>query len=125
SRFAEALSHDLARAVVAVFSGGAKGIDTAAHVGALRAGGATVVMAPAGFDRPFPERNAPLFERIVAEGGAYVSLLADDEPATPVSFFPRNACLVALAHVLVVVEAGFRSGARNAARWARALARPL
>ena len=123
--FAEALAHDLARAGVTVLSGGAEGIDTAAHLGALRSGARTVVIAPASFDSPYPAENAPLFERVVEGGGAYVSLVPDGARTQQAMFFPRNACLVALAHVVVVVEAGFRSGALNAARWARKLGRPL
>lgn len=124
-KFAESLAHDLSAAGVAVLSGGAEGIDARAHEGALRAGGPTVVVAPAGYARPFPEENAQLFADIVQRGGAYVSLVPDDVAATRTSFFPRNACLAALAHALVVVEADFRSGARNAAAYARKLARPL
>jgi DNA processing protein len=124
-RFAEKLAHDLARAGVAILSGGAKGIDTAAHRGALRAGGPTVVVAPAGFERPYPSTNSQLFGEIVERGGAYVSLVADDSDAKRHVFFARNACLAALAHALVVVEAGFRSGASNAACWARKLGRPF
>src|SRR5262245_46006796 len=73
--FAETLSHDLARAGVAIFSGGAGGIDSAAHRGALRAGGTTVVMAPAGFDHPYPPENRRLFAQVVERGGAYASLV--------------------------------------------------
>jgi len=124
-RFARDLSYELALAGVAILSGGAEGIDTAAHRGALAARGVTVVIAPAGYDAPFPEENAALFRRIVASRGAYVSLVADDRAAHPATFFPRNACLAALAHALVVVQAPFRSGARNAAAWARRLGRPL
>ena len=123
--FAESLAHDLTRAGVSVFSGGAEGIDTAAHAGALRAGGKTVVVAPAGFGRPYPDENVALFQRIVREGGAYLSVASGDTPATRAIFFLRNSCLVALVHVVVVVEAGFISGALNAAKWARLLARPL
>jgi DNA processing protein len=123
--FAESLAYDLTKAGVSVFSGGAEGIDTAAHIGALRAGGKTVVVAPAGFERPFPDQNVALFQRIVREGGAYLSVASDDTPATRGIFFLRNSCLVALVHVVVVVEAGFISGALNAAKWARVLARPL
>ncbi|HVR20695.1 MAG TPA: DNA-processing protein DprA [Polyangiaceae bacterium] len=123
--FAESLAHDLASAGVAVLSGGAEGIDTAAHLGALRSGSRTAVIAPASFDSPYPAENAPLFQRVVEGGGAYVSLVPDGSRTQQAMFFPRNACLVALAHVVVVVEAGFRSGALNAARWARELGRPL
>ncbi|HSU41103.1 MAG TPA: DNA-processing protein DprA [Polyangiaceae bacterium] len=121
--FAFRLARDLARAGITVLSGGAAGIDGAAHLGALRGGGATVVVAPAGFEKPFPAFHRRLFERVLERGGAYLSLRRPAEPAF--GFFARNACLVALAHVLVVVEAKYRSGARNAASWARRLGRPL
>jgi DNA processing protein len=124
-RFTEELAAALARRGVVVLSGGAKGIDTAAHRGALTAGGATVVVAPAGFDTPFPKENAALFREIVDAGGAYLSLVPDTRPASRSIFFQRNACLVALSHVLVVTEAPVRSGARNAARCARELGRCL
>ena len=122
---ARKIGKELAQEGVAVLSGGAEGIDTEAHLGALDAGGATVVVAPAGFEHPFPAQNAGLFQRIVREGGAYLSLRSGREPAHRSVFFPRNACLVALAHVVVVVERPFRSGAANAAAHARRLGRPL
>ncbi len=125
ARFAHRLARELAEAGVAVLSGGAKGIDTEAHRGALAAGGVTVVVAPAGFARPYPEKNAQLFRQVVAAGGAYLSLPEPNSPATRGIFFARNACLVALAHLVVVVESPVRSGARNAAACARRLGRPL
>ena len=125
ARFAHELARELAEAGVAVLSGGAKGIDTEAHRGALAAGGVTVVVAPAGFERPYPEKNAELFRQIVGAGGAYLSLPEPNCPATRGIFFARNACLVALAHLVVVVESPIRSGARNAAACARRLGRPL
>jgi len=125
SEFARGLAKDLANVGVAVLSGGAEGIDTEAHRGALEADGVTVVVAPAGFERPFPRKNAALFRDIVDRGGAYLSLVEGSVAATSGGFFPRNACLVALAHAVVVVEAPLRSGARNAAANARRLGRPL
>ena len=125
AEFAHRLAKALAKAGIAVFSGGAQGIDTAAHRGALDGGGVTVVVAPAGFDHPFPKENSALFRNIVARGGAYLSLVEGPVPATNGAFFPRNAVLVALAHAVVVVEAPIRSGARNAAKNARRLGRPL
>jgi DNA processing protein len=125
AEFAHRLARQLAQAGVAVLSGGAEGIDTEAHRGALAAGGVTVVVAPGGFERPFPEQNAALFRQIVDAGGAYLSLPEPNCPAPRGIFFARNACLVALAHLLVVVEAPIRSGARNAAAHARRLGRPL
>src|SRR5258707_5883192 len=57
--------------------------------------------------------------------GAYLSLVEANVPANQGIFFPRNACLVALSHLVVVVESPIRSGARNAAAHARRLGRPL
>jgi DNA processing protein len=123
--FTRRLASELATAGIAILSGGAEGIDTAAHQGALDVGGTTVVVAPGGFGRPFPAENAELFRQVVERGGAYLSLVEEQAPASPAMFFPRNGCLVALGHALIVVEAPFRSGARNAAAWARRLGRPL
>jgi DNA processing protein len=125
AEYARELATELACAGVAVLSGGAEGIDTEAHRGALAGGGSTVVVAPAGFEHPFPEKNRELFRNVVEQGGAYLSLVEAHTPANPGVFFPRNACLVALAHALVVVESPIRSGARNAAAHARRLGRPL
>lgn len=124
-RFARDLAASLAREGVAIVSGGALGIDTAAHEGALDAGGVTVVVAPAAFDTPYPSENASLFERVVREGGAYVTAYAPGTKAQQHHFFSRNAQLAALADALVVVESGLRGGARNAAKWARELSRPV
>lgn len=120
-----AFSAELAAAGVAILSGGADGIDTAAHEGALDAGGVTVVVTPAGFDHPYPAHNAGLYRRVVESGGGYVSLYPDGAPATRPEFFARNGCLVALSHAVVVVQTRFRGGAVNAAKWARRLSRPL
>jgi len=124
-KFARALASGLAQRAIVVLSGGAEGIDAAAHEGALDARGTTVVVAPAGYRRPFPEQHRSLFDRVVASGGAHLSLLSDDQPADRGGFFARNGCLVALAHAVVVVETRVRGGARNAAKWARQLGRPL
>lgn len=123
--FAFELAARLAQRGVAVLSGGAEGIDAMAHRGALAVGGTTVVVAPGGFDRPFPPEHAALFRRVVEQGGAYLSLAPSGTPATRGAFFERNACLAALCHALVVVEAPLRSGARNAAAQARQLGRPV
>ncbi|MFO0566603.1 MAG: DNA-processing protein DprA [Polyangiaceae bacterium] len=119
------LAGALAQAGVLVLSGGARGIDTAAHEGALAVGGLSVVVSPAGADRPFPAENAELFQRVIVGGGGLLSEHAPDVPANPSAFFSRNALLAALAHVVIVVEAPYRSGAWNAAKHARLLGRPL
>lgn len=122
--FARKFAFDLARQGVVVASGGAEGIDAAAHRGALDAGGVTWVVAPSGFDHPYPKQHGPLFAEIVARGGCHLSPFATDVRTRSSQFFLRNAVLVALSHALVIVEAGVPSGTRNAARWARRLGRP-
>lgn len=120
------LAAEIAAAGVTILSGGAKGIDTAAHQGALDVGGVTVVVTPAGFDHPFPPENAELFRRIVDGGGGYLSLYPDEVKAERPEFFARNACLVALSAAVVVAQTRLtRGGALNAAKWARQLGRTL
>jgi DNA processing protein len=123
--FARRLSSELAARGVTIVSGGAEGIDCAAHLGALEAEGPTVVVGPSSFDHPFPEEHSVLFERIVDRGGAYVSLHERGVRPHRAQFFARNALLVAMSHVVVVVETRLRGGARNAAKWARRIGRPL
>lgn len=125
AEFAFQLAHALAQRGIAVLSGGALGIDTQAHEGALAAGGHSVVVAPSSWDRPYPECNADLFARVLAAGGGHLSAYESGVAAHNAQFFARNSYLVALSDVVVVVEAPFRSGARNAAQWARRLGRPL
>jgi len=73
--FAEKLAKDLIAHGFAVASGGAAGIDSAAHRGALQANGQTLVVAPSGWYSPYPAINQPLFEQIVASDGGYLSLV--------------------------------------------------
>lgn len=123
--FARELARGLADAGVIVISGGAEGIDSAAHEGAMDGSGKTLVVAPAAFDHPYPEKNAPLFDRIVRSSGGYLTSFPPGTPATRAQFFERNAYLAALCDALVVVESKLRGGARNAAKAARALSRPV
>lgn len=123
--YTHALVGELAAAGLAIWSGGAMGIDAAAHRAAMRAGVPTVVVAPAGWSRPYPPEHVSLFEQIVASGGAYLSIVDDECPAKRHQFFARNALLIAMVDSVVVIQAGFRSGARNAAKYARELGRAL
>ncbi len=123
--FARQLAGELAAAGVAVFSGGAVGIDAEAHRGALDVGGQTVVVAPSALDRPYPAEHAELYQAVIAGGGGHVTRESPGTPADNAKFFPRNELLVALTHALIVVEAPWRSGARNAAKYARELGRPV
>jgi DNA processing protein len=122
---ATAIAAGLARAGLAVWSGGAYGVDAAAHEAALEAGGPTVAVLGGGLDRPYPREHEPLYARIVEAGGALLARVPDDAPPTPASFLLRNQVLAALTVATVVVEAGVVSGARSTAAAARRLARPL
>jgi DNA processing protein len=123
--FATHLGSGLADAGVAVWSGGAVGIDTAAHVGCLTAGGVTVVVLGGGLDRLFPPENEALFARIVESGGALVSMVDDAVEPLPQYFIERNGLLARATRATIVVEAPARSGARNATASARKAGRPV
>jgi DNA processing protein len=122
--FARDLAGRLARMDVVVVSGGAVGIDAAAHQGALAAGGRTWAVAPTGYGAVFPEQHASLFDTIARGPGAMVWPFAPDYRHRS-AFLARNRVLVALADAVVVVQAGFPSGALRAAAVARTLGRPL
>lgn len=109
-RIAHELAATLARAGACVISGLARGIDAAAHRGALEADGATVAVLGTGVDVTYPRANAHL-QRTIAERGLLVSELAPSNAAHGGSFPRRNRIIAALATVTVVVEAGMKSGA--------------
>lgn len=118
------LAYDLGHKQWTVVSGGAYGIDAAAHKGALAADGVTVAVLACGVDRPYPAANAGLFERI-AETGLLVSEWPPGAIPQRYRFLVRNRVIAALTRGTVVVEAALRSGARHTARRALELERPL
>lgn len=111
------LATELARKGVTVLSGLARGIDGAAHRGAIDAGGRTVAVMGTGIDRIYPAEHAALAEEIV-EAGALVSQFWPEAPPTKHSFPMRNVVMSGMAVGTVVVEAGPTSGARMQARLA-------
>jgi len=115
---------ELAERGVVVVSGGAYGIDAAAHRGALSADGLTWAVLAGGVDRLYPAGNTRLLEAIMDEG----VVLAEPAPGSSPGrhrFLDRNRLIAALGRVCVVVEAGWRSGALNTARHAEDLLRPV
>ena len=118
------LAADLADAGVTVVSGGAFGIDAAAHRGALAVGGPTVGVVANGVDVAYPPGNARIFEGLAARH-LVVSELPPGSHPTRVRFLARNRVIAALTLGTVVVEAALRSGARNTAGWASSLGRTL
>jgi DNA processing protein len=123
-RIAKELSFGLAARGFVVVSGGAYGIDAAAHRGALAAGGETVLVSAGGLDQAYPPANSGLFEQVVESG----LLLSESPPgAAPQRrrFLTRNRLIATLGTGTVVVEAARRSGARNTAGHCVGLGRPL
>jgi len=107
-----------------IVSGGAYGIDSAAHKGALIAEGRTIAVLAAGIDVAYPAGNARLFAEI-AENGALVSEVLPGAHAIPSRFLTRNRLIAALSQATLVVEAAFRSGSLRTARDAAELMRPV
>ncbi|HUA29125.1 MAG TPA: DNA-processing protein DprA [Streptosporangiaceae bacterium] len=108
----------------AVISGGAYGIDSAAHCGALGAEGITVAVLASGLRYGYPKGHLELFSAIAGQG-VLVSEWPPDRGPTRPGFLVRNRLIAALSCGTVVVEAALRSGALSTARHARDLCRPL
>ncbi len=115
---------DLADQGVTIVSGGAFGIDAAAHRGALAVRGPTVAVLANGVDVPYPRGNGRLFDWI-AKDHLLVSELPPGTTPTRVRFLARNRLIAALSWGTLVVEAALRSGARNTASWALGCGRSL
>ena len=118
------LAAGLAEHDVAVVSGGAYGIDGAAHRAALACEGITVAVLAGGLDIPYPAGHSALLHHIGQHGLLFSEYPPGVRPARH-RFLTRNRLVAATAGAAVVVEAGLRSGAANTAAWARALGRPV
>lgn len=118
------LAFSLAERGWTVVSGGAFGIDAAAHRGALAAGAPTIAVLAGGLDAPYPRSNSPIFDQISRRG-----LLVSEWPLRSASmrhrFLIRNRVIAAMTAGTVVVEAAARSGALATARWVRRAGRHL
>jgi DNA processing protein len=119
---ADQLATGLVERDVAVVSGGAYGIDGAAHRAALAADGITVAVLAGGLDIPYPAGHSALLHRIGQHGLLFTEYPPGVRPAR-YRFLTRNRLVAAVSGAAVVVEAGLRSGAANTAAWARALGR--
>jgi DNA processing protein len=114
---AERLAADLASHGLAIVSGLARGVDSAAHRGALTGGGVTIAVLGCGADVIYPREHEDLAQRVMAAG----ALLSELAPGTPprAQFFPRrNRIISGLSRAVVIVEAGEKSGSLITARTA-------
>lgn len=108
----------------AMISGGAYGVDTAAHKGALAADGVTVAVLGGGISSLYPSGNIKMFHEII-EKGLLLSEVMPGVPAQPFRFLIRNRLIAALSRATVVAEAAFRSGSIRTARDAAEILRPV
>ncbi|MBQ8551079.1 MAG: DNA-processing protein DprA [Clostridia bacterium] len=115
---AYSLSSRLARGGMAVVSGGALGVDSAAHKGALAENGVTVLIMPCGFGYDYLSENENLRENIILNGGAVITEFLPKTPVGRSAFQVRNRLMSALTLGTVIIEAGERSGALITARHA-------
>ena len=126
--YGEHVAADLAAGLVerdvTVVSGGAYGIDGAAHRATLAVDGFTVAVLAGGVDVPYPAGHAALLHRVGQDGLVVSEYPPGVRPARH-RFLTRNRLVAALSGATVVVEAGARSGAANTAAWARALGRAV
>jgi DNA processing protein len=120
---AGAIAADLARLGIVVVSGLARGIDAAAHRGAIEGGGSSVAVLPGGLEAITPVHHRPLAVTLCARG-ALLTEHAGGGPG-PGAFLHRNRLIAALGEVTLVVEAAERSGALSTAAVARRLGRPV
>jgi len=109
-KIAKNFSKVLAQSKLCVVSGLAKGIDTAAHEGALEANGKTIAIIGSGFDHIFPEQNKKLVQEILKKDGAIITEYEKDVEVFSKGFAMRNRLIAGISKGVLVIEAKHRSG---------------
>ena len=117
-KIADYFARTLCKHNICIVSGMALGIDTAAHLGALKAGGKTIAVLGSGFKHIFPKENKKLFKQIIESGGAVVSEYKENVEVTSQGFALRNRIVSGLSLGVLVVEAKHRSGTAITAEFA-------
>ena len=118
------IAFDLARSGLNIISGGAIGIDNAAHQGALIANGVTISIQAAGLNKLYPSKNNETFNKII-KTGIMISEYPPNRISSKINFLHRNRLIAALSIGTIVIEAGKVSGALSTARYATKLNRIL
>lgn len=114
----EMLARDLAEQGICIVSGLARGIDSAAHEGAIRGKGKTIAVLGTGIDEVYPKENKKLIDEIIANGGAIVSQFPLGTPPLKDNFPYRNRIISGLSYAVLLTEATERSGSLITARLA-------
>ena len=115
---ARRIARDLAQCGVTVVSGLARGVDAAAHQGALEGGGRTVAVLGSGLGQMYPPENKDLAARILSSGGAILSELSPDAPPFPYHFPVRNRIIAGLSNGVLLIEARLKSGTHSTINYA-------
>ena len=110
---------------VCINSGMAIGIDTQAHLGAIKEVGKTVAVLGCGLNKIYPKENTELFNKIIDNGGAVISEYESNEEAESKKFIQRNRIVSGMSIGVLVIEAAFRSGTSITARFAREEGKPI
>ena len=119
AKYAESFAEQISKENICIVSGMALGIDTCAHIGALKEKGNTIAVLGCGFDHIYPEENTELFNKIIENNGCVISEYPPETEADLSKFPFRNRIISALSNGVLVVEAKHRSGSTVTARYAK------
>ena len=125
TKLAKKFAEELTMQGIIIASGMAKGIDSAAHIGTMEAGGKTIAVLGNGFNHIFPKENIELYKEIIREGGLVVSEYPPDTKAKSSLFLERNRIVSGLSIGVLVVEAAHRSGTSVTAKLAESQERKV
>lgn len=124
-KLAEYFAKELSKKGICIISGMAKGIDTYAHLGALKTGGKTIAVLGAGFNHIFPKENKELFSEIIKNNGAVITEYSENVKPKSEGFVQRNRIVSGLSMGVLIIEAKHRSGTAITANFARSQGRKL
>lgn len=124
-KIAKQFASKLSKKGICIISGMAKGIDTSAHLGALKAGGKTIAVLGGGFNHIYPEENKNLFWSIIENGGAVISEYRENTKPSSAHFIQRNRIVSGLSMGVLIIEAKHRSGTAITANFARIQGRKI